>query len=66
MMPKESGVANAQYNLGECYTNGIGVPRDYTEAEKWLEKAAAQDHAKAKALLQELPNSSQNRKSSRY
>jgi TPR repeat protein len=32
----------AQFNLGWMYTNGKGVPQDYSEAVKWFRKAAEQ------------------------
>ena len=38
----ELGDANAQFNLGVMYDNGLGVPKDYTEAVKWYSKAAEQ------------------------
>lgn len=30
------GHAESQHNLGVCYTNGEGVPRDEVEAYKWF------------------------------
>jgi TPR repeat protein len=47
----EKGDAQAQYNLGQCYFSGWGVAKDWEQAEKWLRKAAAQDHEWAKVLL---------------
>ena len=41
------GVAEAQTNLGLLYYYGRGVPRDYTKAREWFEKAAAQGDADA-------------------
>jgi len=38
----ERGNAKAQNNLGVCYTFGIGVERNYVEAEKWFSKSADQ------------------------
>ncbi len=34
----------AQYQLGLCYKNGLGVQRDYSLALKWLEYAAQKLH----------------------
>ena len=31
----EQGIADAQYNLGQMYRNGQGVPQDYKTAVKW-------------------------------
>ena len=36
----EKGDAVAQYNLGQMYRNGDGVPQDYTEAVRWWRLAA--------------------------
>ena len=33
------------------YDEGEGVPQDYAEARRWLEKAALQGHAKAQCNL---------------
>ncbi len=38
----EHGNANAQYNLGVMYSQGLGVTQDHAEAVKWYRKAAAQ------------------------
>ncbi len=45
------GVAEAQTNLGLLYYYGRGVPRDYTKAREWFEKAAAQGDADAQYNL---------------
>ncbi len=47
-MVAQSGGARerkAQHNLGLMYGSGTGVPKDYVEAHKWLNVAAA--HADA-------------------
>ncbi len=44
------GDATAQYNLGEMYMLGRGVPKDYTQAYVWVALAAAQDDKKAAGL----------------
>ncbi len=36
----ESGYPPAQYQLGQCYENGIGVEQDMTEAVRLYKKAA--------------------------
>ncbi|MCC8100144.1 MAG: cell envelope integrity protein TolA, partial [Clostridiales bacterium] len=41
------GDADAQYNLGVCYNNGIGVTEDKAKAADWWEQAARQGHAVA-------------------
>jgi TPR repeat protein len=33
------GDADAQFNLGQIYRKGEGVPQDYKEAVKWFKKA---------------------------
>ena len=43
--------ANAQYRLGLCYLDGIGVERDLKAAVGWFEKAAAQNHIPAQNRL---------------
>ena len=40
----EKGDAIAQYNLGLCYANGIGVSKDKVEASVWYRKSAEQGH----------------------
>ena len=47
----KQGDAAAQYNLGVCYYNGIGVEKDYVEAVKWYRKAAEQGRARAQSTL---------------
>ena len=36
----EQGDAEAQFNLGLCYYNGIGIEQDYKKTVKWFLKAA--------------------------
>ncbi|HWY77695.1 MAG TPA: SEL1-like repeat protein, partial [Verrucomicrobiae bacterium] len=38
----EAGDAASQCYLGICYQTGKGVAQDYTEAVKWLRRAADQ------------------------
>jgi len=48
------GYAEAQYFLGDCYIDGLGVKKDLTKAAEWLRKAAEQGHDKAKNALNRL------------
>ena len=44
----EKGEARSQYEFGLAFSKGsLGVARDYTEAVKWLRKAAEQGLAEA-------------------
>ncbi len=47
----EQGDAKAQYNLGEAYEKGLGVPWDSVKAAKWYRKAAEQGNALAQNAL---------------
>lgn len=47
----ERGVASGQYALGMRYLRGDGVEQSDALARAWVEKAAAQGHAQAKASL---------------
>ena len=47
----DSGDPDSQYNLGQLYSAGIGVPKDYSQACVWFEKAAAQGLAMAQFRL---------------
>lgn len=42
-----NGDADAEYNLGQAYKMGRGVPVDLAAAESWYGKAAAQGHVEA-------------------
>ena len=44
-----AGDADAQFNLGQAYTLGRGVPVDIALAESWFRKAALQGHVEAEA-----------------
>ena len=50
----EQGLAAAQYNLGNMYRKGEGVPQDDKEALKWYNLTAEQGHAAAQVLLAAL------------
>lgn len=45
--PADNGDADAQFNLGQAYKLGRGVPQDLKQAEKWFKKAADQGHLQA-------------------
>jgi len=47
----EQGDASAQYNLGQMYRKGEGVPLNYKEAAKWYRLAADQGHGSAQNNL---------------
>ncbi|RKG33461.1 tetratricopeptide repeat protein [Acinetobacter tianfuensis] len=49
------GHKEAQYKLGLGYLNGeLGLERNFTLAEQWLKKAAAQGHTQANYTLSHL------------
>ena len=50
----EQGDADALYNLGICYSRGLGVPRDIERALELHFKAAQQGHFAAKAEYDEI------------
>jgi TPR repeat protein len=43
------GNPDAQFNLGQAYKTGRGVPTDLKQAEEWYRKAALQGHEQAEA-----------------
>ena len=43
----DSGDAQAQYDLGEMYSQGRGVPQDYAEAARWYRMAAEKGNPEA-------------------
>ena len=43
----EQGLPEAQYTLGMCYRQGLGVELNTNEARAWVEKAAASRYAPA-------------------
>jgi len=45
--PAAKGDADAQFNLGQAYKLGRGVPQDLKQAEAWYKKAADQGHLQA-------------------
>ena len=52
----EQGEAHAQFMLGMCYFNGVGITQDKTEAVKWLQKADKQGYEEAKKALTKINN----------
>ena len=49
--PAVAGDADAQFNLGQAYKLGRGVPADVAQAEQWYRKAATQGHRQAEDNL---------------
>ena len=45
------GFPTAQFNLGCCYRDGLGVAKNSAEAAKWFRKSADQGHAPAQNSL---------------
>ena len=50
----EQGDADAQFNLGQMYDDGQGVPQDAPRAALWYLRAAEQGHARAQHSLSVL------------
>jgi len=50
----EQGDANAQYNLGVCFENGMHVTKDMTQAINWYRKAAERGNVDAECKLGQL------------
>lgn len=46
-----AGDPDAQFNLGQAYKLGRGVPQDLAEASQWFRRAAAQNHLQAEDNL---------------
>jgi len=49
--PATAGEPDAQFNLGQAYKLGRGVPLDQSVAMEWYQKAAAAGHEQAQATL---------------
>ena len=45
------GLAEAEYRVGRCYLDGVGVPASRTEGIRWLERAAHHGHVEAQSQL---------------
>jgi len=50
----EAGQAEAEFDLGVLYAQGLGVRRDLTEASNWYGKSAKQGNAEAEFALGQL------------
>lgn len=50
----EHGNAEAQFQLGQMYVFGEGVPKDLEEGFRWVRRAAEQGHAKARFQLGQM------------
>ncbi|HLK65628.1 MAG TPA: tetratricopeptide repeat protein [Bryobacteraceae bacterium] len=50
----DAGQAEAQFDLGVLYAQGLGVQRDLTAAERWYRKAAEQGNAEAEFALGQM------------
>src|SRR5205814_8432671 len=46
-----TGLAEAEYRVGRCYLDGVGVPPSRTEGIRWLERAADHGHVEAQSQL---------------
>jgi uncharacterized protein len=60
------GDATAQFNMGQAYRFGRGVPADAAIARSWYEKAAQQGHQQAQAALGLLLYQTGDRKTAIY
>lgn len=47
----DAGDGDAQFNMGQAYKLGRGVPVDLVQAQGWYERAARQGHAQAETNL---------------
>ena len=50
----DAGQAEAQFDLGVLYAQGLGVQRDLTVAERWYRKSAGQGNAEAEFALGQM------------
>ncbi len=50
----DAGQAEAQFDLGLLYAQGLGVRRDLTEASRWYRKSAEQGNAQAEFSLGQM------------
>ena len=51
----EAGHGFAQYNLTRCYGRGIGVPKNYSEADYWEKKARENGVSVSKVYVDYAP-----------
>src|SRR3546814_16312638 len=50
----QRGVVDSQYNLGQLYQAGSGVPRDLAQAYKWFSIAASDGDGPSRAAAVDL------------
>ncbi len=50
----DAGQAEAEFDLGLLYAQGLGVRRDLTEAARWYRKSADQGNAEAQFALGQM------------
>ena len=50
----EQGAGPAEYALGACYADGIGLPQDLVEAYKWIALAASHGQKNAATFNETL------------
>jgi TPR repeat protein len=46
-----AGLAKAEYRVGRCYLDGVGVPSSRAKGIRWLERAAHHGHVEAQSQL---------------
>jgi uncharacterized protein len=46
-----TGLAEAEYRVGRCYLDGVGIPPNRAEGIRWLERAAHHGHVEAQSQL---------------
>ena len=56
----EKGDDDAQFQLGDCYFFGLGIPKDQVEGVSWYRKAAAQGYRPSQKALQSLGDDGSN------
>jgi TPR repeat protein len=46
--------ASAEYDLGACYIQGVGVGKDFSEGIKWIKRAAEHGDEKAQKIIEKM------------
>jgi hypothetical protein len=49
-----AGIAEAEFRVGRCYLEGVGVPASRAQGARWLQRAGDQGYIEAQALLATL------------
>ena len=49
-----AGIAEAEFRVGRCYLEGVGVPASRAQGARWLQRAGDQGYVEAQALLATL------------